>query len=89
VGLWEFRNQIPAVRQTKNPFIRVASVSFALVVCFGFFGLHNFGKPPVKTQPTALPEVLDVPTVAGVEEPEQAMWVTWFEKIKGWIGVAR
>ena len=46
-------------------------------------------QPPVKTQPTALPEVLDVPTAAGVEEPEPAMWVIWFEKIKGWIGVAR
>lgn len=22
---------------------------------------------------------------AGVEEPEQTIWVIWFEKIKGWI----
>jgi hypothetical protein len=39
----------------------------------------------VKTQPIALPEVLDVPTAAGVEEPESPKWVIWFEKIKGWI----
>jgi len=30
-----------------------------------------------------------VPTAAGVEEPEPAMWVIWFEKIKGWIGISR
>lgn len=46
-------------------------------------------QPPVKTEPAAPPEVLDVPTAAGVEEPEPAMWVIWFEKIKVWIGITR
>jgi|GEM_PF-2804982 len=46
-------------------------------------------QPPVKTQQTALSEVLDVPTAAGVEEPEPSMWVIWFEKIKSWTRILR
>jgi len=46
-------------------------------------------QQPLKMEQAALPEVLDVPTAAGVEEPEPAMWVIWFEKINGWIGITR
>ena len=29
---------------------------------------------------------LDVPTAAGVEEPELPVWRVWYEKARVWIG---
>jgi endonuclease G len=39
-------------------------------------------------QPTqeAKESELDVPTAAGVEEPELPVWRVWYEKIKDWLG---
>jgi hypothetical protein len=29
---------------------------------------------------------LDVPTAAGIEEPEPTVWRVWYEKAKDWVG---
>ena len=42
--------------------------------------------PVVANVQPAKESELDVPTVAGVEEPELPIWRVWYEKTRVWIG---